>query len=166
MCVAEAESNRYDVETVKNWLREYREIELDIENQIERLERLEAKIYGVGSSQLSDMPKARNPVGDRLAILLSQRDELEEDIRAMMASRDEQKAKIESLCKKLRRSDQKAVIRMRYLDGEKWTDITKMLFGKREDFEKREDSYLRTVGNIHGRALKNIAKQLNKSEGR
>lgn len=157
---AESEAKRYDIEAVKKWLKDYRENELDIENQIERLERLKAKIYGAGSSQLSDMPKSRSVAGDRLTIMLAQKEELIEDIKDRMAERDEQKEKIESVCKKLRKADQRAVIRMRYLDGEKWMEITKMLFRSREDFEDKEEAYLRTVGNIHGRALKNIAKQL------
>ncbi len=160
----ETESRRYDVQGVKKWLSEYRETEHEIDNQIERLERLEAKMYGVGSPQLSDMPKAPGITGDRISGLIAQKEELEAEIRKTISEHSAMKDRIESLCKQLRKSDQRAVIRMRYLDGEKWVDITEMLFRNKEDYMERSDAYLRTVGNIHGRALLNIAKLLDMFE--
>lgn len=156
------ESKTYDVQGVKEKLMEYRETEKEIDSQIERLERLQAKMYGVGSPQLSDMPKPTGVAGDRISGLIAQKDELESKIRKMINDHTDQRNRIESLVCKLRKADQKTVIRMRYLDGEKWCDISEVLFSSRDDYEGKEDNYLRTVGNIHGRALLNIAKLIDK----
>ena len=58
----------------------------------------------------------------------------------------------------LTKSDEKAVIRVRYHDRESWSAVSKILFGKRRDFSEKADSYLRRVHKLHGSALVNLAK--------
>ena len=71
------DEKRYDVAVVKERLKTYSENQRDIDNQIERLERLITKMNGVGAQTISDMPRAKGVVGDRIADMVSQKDDLE-----------------------------------------------------------------------------------------
>ena len=138
-------------------LYEYRSMNEEIDSQIERLERLEAKLIGVGSPVLSDMPKASNTVYDRLTDNIAKKDELERDIKELIAERDSERRELESIIRRLRKSGEKAVIRMRYIDAEDWNDILDMLFGSKDDFEEKYDNYKQRMFRLHSAAISNMA---------
>lgn len=148
---------RYDTDAVKYRLIEYREREKDIDSQTERLDRLEMKIRSVGSPTLSDMPKSPSPPQDRTTALIADKIDLENDIRQAIAEQRKEKEAIETILRKLRHSEERAVIRMRYFDGASWNDVVDMLFGGKDDFLGKEDTYLRRTHKIHGSALLNMA---------
>lgn len=154
------EDKRYDVDTVKQRLTEYVENERDIDNQIERLERLTARMVGVGAQVLTDMPKAPSVTNDRMADLLGQKEELEATIRAAVTEQSLERQRIEAILKRLRNPDEKAVIRMRYFDRSSWPEVRDMMFGHKEDFLEKEETYLRRTHRIHGSALVNMAKAI------
>lgn len=52
-------------------------------------------------------------------------------------------------------AQQRQVILARYMDGQKWPTITTLIFGEKEDFTEKRDSYKRAVYRIHGDALAN-----------
>ena len=81
------EEKHYDVEAVKQRLIDLRDLRREIENQSERLERLETKLVGVGAQALTDMPKSPSPSNDRISDLMQQKFDLEEDIRATLEHR-------------------------------------------------------------------------------
>ena len=64
---------------LKDRLNKYREKERDIDNQIERLERLTAKMTGVGAQVITDMPRAPGTSIDRIAVMVSEKEELERE---------------------------------------------------------------------------------------
>lgn len=152
------DEKRYDVAVVKERLNEYREKERDIDNQIERLERLVAKMTGPGAQAITDMPRAPSATDDRMAELVGQKEELESSIRKSVKEQSEERMEIEKILKRLRHSDERAVIRMRYFDRESWNGVTEMMFGGKADFMGKEDTYLRRVHKIHGSALLNMAR--------
>lgn len=151
------DETRYDTDAVKYRLIEYRERAKDIESQTERLDRLEMKILSVGSPTLSDMPKSPSPPQDRTTALIADKIDLENDIRQAIAEQRREKEEIEVILRKLRHSEERAVIRMRYFDGASWNDVVDMLFGGKDDFLGKEDTYLRRTHKIHGSALLNMA---------
>lgn len=151
------EDKRYDVDAVKHRLIAYREREKDIDNQIERHELLSQKMISIGSPTLSDMPKAASPSHDKIANMVAMKMELEDSIREDVQKQSQERKEIEDILKHLKKSDEKAVIRMRYLDGVSWNDVVDMIFGGKEDFLGKEDTYLRRVHKIHGSALLNMA---------
>lgn len=151
------DETRYDTDAVKYRLIEYREREKDIDSQTERLDRLEMKIRSVGSPTLSDMPKSPSPPQDRVTALIADKIDLENDIRQAIAEQRREKEAIETILRKLRHSEERAVIRMRYFDGASWNDVVDMLFGGKDDFLGKEDTYLRRTHKIHGSALLNMA---------
>ena len=151
--------NKNEVAYLKERLLTYTYNEREIDDQIERLERLKLKLYGTSSKELTDMPRAPSASLDRIADLEARKDELEQKIRDMINSQQAERDWIESKVCKLKNPDQRAVIRMRYLDSEKWVDVCELLFGGKEDFVGKEDSYLRRVMILHGKALLNIVKK-------
>ncbi len=158
--MAYVDETHYDTDTIKCRLIEYRERERDIENQLERLDRIEMRLKSIGSPVLSDMPKSPSASQDRMADMIAQKIDLEKEIKKEVAEQKRERESIGLLLEKLRHADERAVIRMRYIDGASWNDIVDMLFGGKEDFLDKEDTYLRRTHKIHGSALTNMAKIL------
>lgn len=154
------DEKRYDVNAVKERLNQYREKERDIDNQIERLERIVSKMTGAGAQVITDMPRAPSVSTDRMAELVGQKEELEASIREAVKEQSCEKSEIEGILKQLCHSDERAVIRIRYFDRESWGMVTRLMFGSKDDFVGKEDTYLRRVHKIHGSALLNMAKLL------
>ncbi|MCD8105227.1 MAG: hypothetical protein LUF35_09565 [Lachnospiraceae bacterium] len=98
-----------------------------------------------------------SPSQDRIGAVLAQKEELSGRIRSMIEAQTNLRHEIERCVGQLRSADEKAVILMRYVDNEKWADISQLLFGGKEDFLDREDSYLRRTSKIHKRALEDLA---------
>lgn len=154
------EEKHYDVEAVKQRLIDLRDLRREIENQSERLERLETKLVGVGAHALTDMPKSPSPSNDRISDLMQQKLDLEEDIRATLEHRRRERMFFEKIIRRLKRSDERAVIRSRYLDGASWGDVVDLLYGDEEDLLEREDMYRKRVFKLHGRALLSMAQYI------
>ena len=154
------EEKHYDVEAVKQRLIDLRDLRREIENQSERLERLETKLVGEGAQALTDMPKSPSPSNDRISDLMQQKFDLEEDIRATLEHRRRERMFFEKIIRRLKRSDERAVIRSRYLDGASWGDVVDLLYGDEEDLLEREDMYRKRVFKLHGRALLSMAQYI------
>jgi len=154
------EEKHYDVEAVKQRLIDLRDLRREIENQSERLERLETKLVGVGAQALTDMPKSPSQSNDRISDLMQQKFDLEEDIRATLEHRWRERMFFEKIIRRLKRSDERAVIRSRYLDGASWGDVVDLLYGDEEDLLEREDMYRKRVFKLHGRALLSMAQYI------
>lgn len=60
--------------------------------------------------------------------------------------------------------EQRQVMFARYMDGQSWRNIAAAIFGDKADYAERADSYLRRVHRIHGTALKNANRILEKKE--
>ena len=154
------EEKHYDVAAVKQRLIDLRDLRREIENQSERLERLETKLVGVGAQALTDMQKSPSPSNDRISDLMQQKFDLEEDIRATLEHRRRERMFFEKIIRRLKRSDERAVIRSRYLDGASWGDVVDLLYGDEEDLLEREDMYRKRVFKLHGRALLSMAQYI------
>lgn len=157
--------NHYDKDAVKAWLLEFREREKDIQEQLNRLDIIDMRITSLASPTISDMPKSTSPYQDRSAFLIATKVDLENDIKQQQEEQLRTRKEIEIVIKKLKKSEERSVIRARYLDCSfyhedklcDWNDVNSTLFGGREDFLDREDSYLRRVHKIHGAALFNLS---------
>lgn len=155
----------YDVSAVKKRLLDYRDIEREIDNQVERIENLEAKMYSVGSPELSDMPKAPSITQDRIGGMVARKEEMEAKVHRLIDRQTSEREWIQNVLKHVKKPDERAVIEMRYIDMESWPQIALMLFGKKPDFDDREESYVRRTTKLHGKALINMAIYVYQSEG-
>lgn len=164
ICLTEAKTNCENVssnnafELMKTRLKEYKSLNRDIDNNIERLERIESKMYSAASPNLSGMPKAQVSSTDRFANLIARKDELKSEIEGLMVERDKEKKDIEIIVKALKNPDERAVINMRYFDSATWGEITEMLFGVMPDFEENIDNYKQRVFRLHSSAILKMSK--------
>lgn len=150
------------VEHLKRWLESYRERQQDLAACYERLERLEARLTSPRSAALTGVPGAAAPDPDRLALPLAEVQELRETTAEQAAALRDLRYRIETAIKLIDGpgwANQRAVLRMRYLDGERWETIAQLLFWRDPDFLMKQDSYIRRVYEIRRRALRALAQK-------
>ena len=144
-------------ESMKLRLLNYIDLNREIDNQIERLERMHDRAQSPSGPNLSGMPKSSNAVSDRMADAVTKMLTLEEEIGDLIEKRDNEQKGIEALVKKLKKADEKAVIRMRYLDIEDWDDVQFMLFGSREDYNEKYENYKQRMFRLHSSAITHLS---------
>lgn len=157
------DNQKPDVAYVKQRLVAYRESDRYIDNLIERQERIEAQLYGIGSPVISDMPRGGTSSGpDRFTVKLAKLDELREKVRDRIKERDDERHYFEKLLSKVKSANQVSVIEMRYFDAMSWEEVNESIFGRKEDFDDRRESYMRRIVYMHGDALAALAELMSK----
>ena len=104
------------------------------------------------------MPKSPNTVHDRIGRMVAQKDEMERKVRKLVDIQSRERHWIQNILSHLKKADERAVIQMRYIDSESWSNVSRMLFGAKDDYEEKQESYLRRTTKLHGRALVSMAK--------
>ena len=137
---------------VISFLQQYRKLYRNIENQTARLDFMESQI-SLGSSAKSDFPKSTSPEKDKIALYVSSKIDLENDIKDSQRKLLELRNTISTAASKLKNSDTKATVLARYIDFMKWQDVSFMLFGGNSDYLMREESYLRRTFALHKKAV-------------
>ena len=125
----------------------------EIDNQIERIERMEALMTSPTGPNLSGMPRASGSTGDRVAMQVARKMELEETIKETIEAEQAERKAIEEMVQQIKKPDERAVIRLRYFDRAEWPEICQILYGEAEDFEENTESYMRKIFRVHGTAL-------------
>jgi len=148
---------RTQPQTIKERLKEYTAMLREIDNQIERLERMEATMTSSSGPNLTGMPRASGNTSDRVAIQVARKIELEETIKKAIEEERKEREAIEIMVQQIKKPDERAVIRLRYFDRAEWPEICKILFGESEDFDVNTDNYMRKTFRIHGTALISLA---------
>lgn len=146
-----------DKERIRKRLIDYRLLNEEISNENERYERIEDKIYSLGGSGISDMPKNKGSVYDRISDAVSKKVDLEKRIKKLIAQRDAEEVALENLIRLLEKPNERAVIRMRYLDNEEWEDVQMLLFGKCKDFIDNYENYKQKMFRLHTAALEHLS---------
>lgn len=144
-------------QSVKRWLQRYGEAARDSAALDARAANARARAEAARTSRLDGMPRGDGYAGDTLGASLAQIDELEREAQEARACAVELYHEVNAAIKQIVGPgwpDQRAVLQMRYLDGCRWVEIAEMLFGgDPDDFNERQDSFLRRVHKIHGAAL-------------
>lgn len=154
---SEDEKQKAKFEAMRKRLSAYRTLNEEIDNEIERLDRMQMKATSVGSPVISDMPKSPSSVYDRMADTVARIVDLENEIRQLVYERDEERKAIEALVRNLGKAGERAIIRSRYLDLEDWEDVQFLLFGNKSDFDSRYDDYKQRMFRWHRAAIENLA---------
>lgn len=144
---------------VKRWLLSYGELLNDLDRQAARIDTLRAKLECPRSAELTGMPHGNNTDPDRYADRLSRLGDLEATYQSNRESARQLYKRIDSAIRLIINpgwADRRAVLRMRYLDNELWTDIAQMIFGRQPQFEINADSYLRRCFKLHAAALEEL----------
>ena len=131
----------------------YRDMNREIDLQIERLEQLEAKAGSPSTPNLSGMPKGSSFQHDRMADTLARIADLRSEIDSLIAERDAEQKALEALIRRLPNADRRLVLRLRYLDSEDWEDVLFIAYGGKPDFNEKYDNYKQRVFRHHKQAL-------------
>ena len=138
---------------IKDRLAAYTAMLRDIDNQLERLDRMEMTMASPPGPDLTGMPRGSGTPSDRTGMMVERKMELEEQIDRLKAEEKQERNAIEG-----------AVIRLRYFDRADWESTCGVLFGDRRDYVDRVDAYQNRTYKIHGRALLNLAAVLDELE--
>ena len=158
------EGSQYDVEGIRERLIRYREADREIDLEIERLERLEARMTSARAQQLSGMPGSPNAPRDRMGLLVEQKEEMEQELYGQISNQQREWKDIEKILSRIRSSEEKEIIRLRYHDRESWSMVTDLIYSGRQDFEEKRDSYVRRVFRLHSTALKDMARAMKREQ--
>lgn len=156
------------VEAAKEWLLRFRDAERDSASLDSRIAAMRARIESARTSHLDGMPHGSGFEGDNVGAALSRLSELEEEAKETRAHGMALYHEINDAIKRITGPDspyQRAVLQTRYLDLESWTGVSEVLFGQRDDFLDKQESFLRRVHKIHGAALSKLAEFIPLDEG-
>lgn len=148
------------LENLTRWLESYQEHQRDFDSSIERLERLESKLTSPRGAAMTGLPVAATSDPDRLAVPLAELEELRETTTKEAAELRDLRHRIEGAVRLINGPgwpDLRAVLRMRFIDGEKWEVIAFLLFGRDPDFLVKQDSYIQRTFKLRGAALRQLA---------
>lgn len=149
---------------IKERLAAYTAMLRRIDNQIERVERMEATMTSPKAQRLDGMPHAGGVAGDRMADMVARKEELEAKVREAIAEERAEHALLDAMAEALPKPDETAVIQLRYFDRMSWPDVTDALFGDRPDYLDKYESYMRRTLRIHGAALVGLAELNSETE--
>lgn len=132
------------IEWKKEQLRAYIQDKRKLNSLNQQKAELEEKIKSVKAILYSDMPKGSLKKTD-LSDYMVKLERMDERIDKKIKNINDGFLSIEEAISGLKDGDESEIIRMRYIEGEKWEEIS------------RKTKYSpRQVHNIHGEALKNI----------
>ena len=126
---------------IKDRLAAYTAMLRDIDNQLERLDRMEMTMASPPGPDLTGMPRGSGTPSDRTGMMVERKMELEEQIDRLKAEEKQERNAIEGLILQLSDPDERAVIRLRYFDRADWESACGVLFGDRRDYVDRVDAY-------------------------
>ena len=149
---------------IKDRLAAYTAMLRDIDNQLERLDRMEMTMASPPGPDLTGMPRGSGTPTDRTGMMVLRKMELEEQIKERLAEEREERAALEAMIRQVENPDERAVLRLRYFDRADWDGICAVLFSDRQDYLKRIDSYQNRTYKAHGRALLRMAEILKETE--
>lgn len=142
---------------IKDRLAAYTAMLRDIDNQLERLDRMEMTMASPPGPDLTGMPRGSGAPSDRTGMMVERKIELEEQIDRLKAEEKKERNAIEGLILQLSDPDERMTIQLKYLDRAEWPDVTFALYGNRPDFADKADAYQRRMYRVHGRALLSLA---------
>lgn len=151
-------SDKPITQKIKDRLADYTAMLRDIDNQIERLDRMTLTMAAPPGSDMTGMPRGSGTPTDRTGMMVARKLELEEQIKESIAEERWENAAIERMIRKLDNPDERAVLRLRYFDRAEWEDVTFALYGDRDDYIDRAATYERRTFRLHGRALLALAR--------
>lgn len=151
------------VNDIKERLGEYTRLLRGIDNQYERLGLMEMTMAAPPGSSMTGMPRGSGTPSDRTDLMVMRKMELEEQIKETITEEQKERASIEAMIQQVKRPDERAVLRLRYFDRADWDGICAALYGDRQDYLDRLDSYQNRTYKAHGRALLRLAEILKDS---
>lgn len=160
----EQQPTKKRTDAIKERLQNYSDMVREFENQNERYVRLVTTMESPKVQSFDAMPGGGTAAGDRMTVNIARKIELEKSLEGDEKAIKEERAQLERLIRKVKKPDERAVIRMKYFDGMGWTSIADALFRKMPDFNKAARLYLDKAYKLHGTALLSLAEAQEKAE--
>lgn len=156
-----------ETDEIKKKLESYAALHRRIDNQIERLENLEAVMGSISSPSFDGISGGGGDGTSKQERQVIQKVTLEETIRRMIADEDQERSELEALISEMEKPDEQTVLEMHYFDAANWWTVCAALHGSREDYDEHEQRYLKRTFKLHGSALQSLARIYRaKQEGR
>ena len=149
---------------IKERLGKYTRLLREIDNQYERLGRMEISMAAPPGPDMTGMPRGSGTPTDRTGMMVLRKLEIEEQIKERLTEEREERAALEAMIRQVENPDERAVLRLRYFDRADWDGICAVLFSDRQDYLERIDSYQNRTYKAHGRALLRMAEILKETE--
>lgn len=147
-----------ETDEIKKKLESYAALHRRIDNQIERLENLEAVMGSISSPSFDGISGGSGDGTSKQERQVIQKVTLEETIRRMIADEDQERNELEALISEMEKPDEQTVLEMHYFDAANWWTVCAALHGSREDYDEHEQRYLKRTFKLHGSALQSLAK--------
>lgn len=80
---------------------------------------------------------------------------IKDHLRELLDQEQEEYEQLTAIINALPCAEQRQVLLARYMDEQAWPVINKLIFGEKENFQEKRDSYERRMYRIHGDALAN-----------
>lgn len=154
----EAYGQPRETDEIKAKLRSYGKLQRRLDNQIARLDNLMDSVDAVNSTNYSGMPSGSHDGTSRQERYTEQKDELQTKIDNMIEEERELRKELEDLIAQLNNPDEQGVLEMKYIDGLRWKGVCLSLFGMNEDYEDKEEKYMKRTFRIHGAALQRLSR--------
>jgi hypothetical protein len=155
---------RKPTEVIKERLHAHVNLIREYECQLERLARLTASIESPKAQTYDGMPGGGTSEGDRIALQIARKMQLEQDLKSMRKEIRYDEAKIDAIIRQLDTAEERNILRLRYIDAEDWTDVAWIQYHKRKDYKRNVSGYLKRAYNKHGEALVKLAEIMEASE--
>lgn len=147
-----------ETDAIKQKLESYATLQRKIDNQIERLENLNATMGSPSTPNLTGLPSGGGDGTSKIERQVAKKDELEKKIRRMIMEERQLRKELEQLIETLKNPDEQTVIEMRYIDREKWWTVCAALYSTEPDYNEKADKYLKRTFKLHGSALQALAR--------
>lgn len=153
---------------VKEWLSRYAVAAREVALLRARADAIRDRAASPSSPTLDGMPRSPGFEGDRLGEVIGTADVIEGQVAEKEAQAAEAYREIDATIQQIsgkHAAERKFILQCRYLDRMDWPDVIFLLFGEKDDFGDREDSYGRRAYNIHKAALQDIGTILDENKG-
>lgn len=147
-----------ETDAIKQKLESYATLQRKIDNQIERLENLNATMGSPSTPNLTGLPSGGGDGTSKIERQVAKKDELEKKIRRMIMEERQLRKELEQLIETLKNPDEQTVIEMRYIDRAKWCTVCAALYSTEPDYNEKADKYLKRTFKLHGSALQALAR--------
>lgn len=143
-------------EALKQWLHRYQDLQHDADRLWDRAGELRGRVEAARTSHLDGLPHAHGGDADRIGGIVSELEEVEAEAREAQEEATAVRRDIAATIKQIhgpRWADKRECLRLRYLDGLRWEDISEKLYGDSQDFWDKSDIFLRRAYKLHSEAL-------------
>lgn len=160
--------NCVTTDDVKAWLRRYADLLREADLLRARADAIRSRAASPPTSAVDGMPRGPSFEGDRIGGVISTADVIEGQVAEKEAQAAEAYREIDATIQQIsgkHAAERKFILQCRYLDRMDWPDVIFLLFGEKDDFGDREDSYGRRAYDIHKAALQDIGTILDENKG-